>query len=90
MFGTYEKYNLVRCSFARCGSNTYIAEDFYRQGLLRLGNNWTGISLNISDFMFDIRLLINGAPAKYTYFADEGSLKLDARGAELEFALTDR
>ena len=56
MFGTYERFNLVRVSFARSGSNTYIAEDYYKHGLLRLGNNWTGDSVNSTDFLFDIKL----------------------------------
>lgn len=90
MFGTYERFNLVRCSFARCGSNTYIAEDFYKRGLLRLGNNWTGESLSVSDFMFDIKLTINGTPVEYSYLADEGSLKLNTNFATAEIALTDR
>ena len=90
MFGTNERFNLVRGSYARSGSNTYIAEDFYKSGQLRLGNNWTGTSLNVSDFMFDIKLTINGAPAQYTYFADEGSIKLEGCCGEAEIALTDR
>lgn len=95
MFGTYERFNLVRGSFARSGSNTYIAEDFHRQGMLRLGNNWTGESLAASDFMFDIKLLINGTPVKYSYFADEASITINAVnsgacGSSVEIALTDR
>ena len=90
MFGTNERFNLVRGSYARSGCNTYVAEDFHIPGQLRLGNNWTGESLNFSDFMFDIHLTINGAPAQYTYFADEGSLKLEGRCAGAEIALTDR
>ena len=91
MFGTYERFNLVRASFARNASNTYIFEDYYRHGLLRLGNNWTGTSLNITDFAFDMKLTVNGAPVGYTYFADAGSVRLSAgKDAEVEVALTDR
>lgn len=95
MFGTYERFNLVRGSFARSGSNTYVAEDFHKHGMLRLGNNWTGQSLSFSDFMFDIKLLVNGAPVQYSYFADEASIELDANNAvaccaSAEIALTDR
>ena len=97
MFGTYERFNLVRAAFARNASNTYVFEDFYTQGRLRLGNNWTGTPLygtsmaKGTPFLFDIKLLINGTPVKYTYFADEGSLKLEASCcSEAEIALTDR
>ncbi|MCL1834737.1 MAG: hypothetical protein FWG48_01135 [Oscillospiraceae bacterium] len=90
MFGTYERFNLVRCSFARSGSNTYIAEDYHKHGLLRIGNNWTGESVNSTDFLFDVKMTMNGTPVKYTYFADEGSVKLEANGAVAEIALTDR
>ena len=90
MFGTYERFNLVRVSFARSGSNTYIAEDYYKHGLLRLGNNWTGDSVNSTDFLFDIKLTKGGTPVKYTYFADEGSIRLCAGESIVEIALTDR
>ena len=102
MFGTYEKFNLVRCAFARHASNTYIQEDYYKHGLLRLGNNWAGDSVNTTDFLFDMKLTIGGTPVKYTYFADEGSLTMRAGGAKstggakgtggalVDIALTDR
>jgi len=102
MFGTYERFNLIRCSFARRGSNTFVAEDFHKPGMLRLGNNWTGVSVNFTDFLFDIKLTANAAPVKYSYFADEGSVQLSACGAGsgsfsdccggtgAEIALTDR
>ena len=90
MFGTNERFNLVRCSYARSGCNTYICEDSKKPGQLQLGNNWTGESLSFSDFMFDIKLTINGAPVKYTYFADEGSIKLSAGCTEIEIAFTNR
>jgi len=94
MFGTFERFNLVRGGFARAGSNTFIGEDFHKPGMLRLGNNWARNSINDSDYLFDIKLLVNGAPVKYTYFADAGSIILKGSGAnccaEVEFALTDR
>ena len=90
MFGTNEKYNLIRCSFARSGSNTFISEDFYKLGQLQIGNNWTGTWLSLTDFLFDMKLTVNGAPVKYSYFADEASVKLEACCAEVEVALTDR
>jgi len=91
MFGTYEKYNLVRANYCRHASNTYIFEDYHKSGQLRLSNNWTGMSLMMTDFAFDIKLLVNGLPVKYSYFADEGSVKLTAKnGAEAEIALTSR
>jgi hypothetical protein len=90
MFGTYERFNLVRGSFARSGSNTYIFEDYFKHGLLRIGNNYTGDPQNTTDFAFDVKLTVNGAPVKYTYFADEGSIVLTARDARVEIALTKR
>ncbi|MDR0819800.1 MAG: hypothetical protein LBN43_09560 [Oscillospiraceae bacterium] len=90
MFGTYERFNLVRGAFARNGSNTYIQEDYYKHGILRLGNNFTGDPVNTSDFLFDLKLTINGAPVKYSYFADEGSVVLKGHGAKVEIALTTR
>jgi len=95
MFGTYERYNLIRAAFARHGSNTYIADDFYKPGMLRLGNNWAAEAVTFTDYIFDIKLLVNGEPVKYSYFADEGSIRLDAQGAAAccefaEIALTDR
>ena len=90
MFGTYERFNLVRGSFARSGSNTFIAEDYHVPGQLRLGNNWSSESVNITDYLFDINLTVNGAPVKYTYFADESRVELSAGCAKAEIALTDR
>jgi len=90
MFGTYERFNLVRCAYARCGSNTYIAEDYHKRGQLRLGNNWISDSVNTTDFLFDLKLTVNGTPVGYTYFADEGSITLHAANAQVEIALTDR
>ncbi|MDR3209353.1 MAG: hypothetical protein LBT36_01820 [Oscillospiraceae bacterium] len=90
MFGTFERFNLVRAAFGRNGSNTFVAEDFNRAGQLILGNNYRGDALNTSDFLFDLKLLINGTPVKYTYFADEGSIKLTHGAVSAEIALTAR
>ena len=90
MFGTYERFNFVRAAFARSGSNTFIVEDYYKSGMLRLGNNWTGEGLTMTDFLFDLKMTINGAPVKYTYFADEGSIRLEACSGEIQIALTNR
>ena len=90
MFGTYERFNLVRGNYARSGSNTYIAEDYHINGQLRLGNNWIGESVNITDYLFDIKLTVNGTPIAYSYFADEGSVELTSGCATAEIALTDR
>ena len=90
MFGTYERFNLIRSGYTRSGSNAFISEDFYKPGLLRFGNNWSSLAVNTIDFLFDIKLTINGTPVKYSYFADEGSLIMKAYEAEVEIALTDR
>ena len=90
MFGTYERFNLIRGAFARSGCNTYIAEDYHIPGQLRIGNNWASESVNFTDFLFDMNLTVNGTPVKYTYFADEGSLQMNAGIAWGELALTNR
>ncbi|MDR1217465.1 MAG: hypothetical protein LBJ99_02640, partial [Oscillospiraceae bacterium] len=92
MFGTNERFNLVRASYARRASRMYIYEDFYKPGLLHLGSNRSGDMMGATDFVFDINLTVNGAPVGYTYFADEGSLTLrsDCGCASAEIALTDR
>ena len=96
MFGTYEKFNLVRCGYARNASNTYIQEDFYKHGMLRLGNNWAGDPVISTDYLFDMKLTIGGTPVKYSYFADEGSITMRANStmragsAQVDIALTDR
>ncbi|MDR2615377.1 MAG: hypothetical protein LBC28_02240 [Oscillospiraceae bacterium] len=90
MFGTYERFNLVRAAYARRASRIYIFEDFYKPGLLHLSGNRSGDMMSATDFMFDIILTVNGTPVSYTYFADEGSLTLRSGCASAEIALTDR
>ena len=91
MFGTNQKFNLIRATFARRGSSQFIIEDFHNPGQLRLGNFRGGAPHLMSDFLFDIKPLINNTPAKYTYVSDEASLKIKTKtgSAEIEFALTD-
>ncbi|MDR2420816.1 MAG: hypothetical protein LBD49_01755 [Oscillospiraceae bacterium] len=90
MFGTYEKFNLVRAPYARRGSVIYLYEDFYKTGLLRLGMHKSGDMISGTDFLFDIAVTKNGAAVPYTYFADAGSLRLVSGDASVEFAITDR
>ncbi|MCL2409520.1 MAG: hypothetical protein FWC96_07915 [Oscillospiraceae bacterium] len=90
MFGTYEKFNLVRAEYARAGSTQYISEDYNRPGVLRLGGNRGGDPVIATDFLFDIQLTQNGAPVSYTYFADESSICLDSKDGYVEIAFTDR
>ncbi|MDR3310818.1 MAG: hypothetical protein LBS90_05675 [Oscillospiraceae bacterium] len=90
MFGTYEKFNFVRATFARSGSADYIIEDYHRPGVLRLGGTRQGEMQSITGFLFDLKLTVNGAPVKYTYFADEGSILLENGEATVEIAFTDR
>ena len=92
MFGTYEKFNIIRATFARKGASQFIIEDFNKPGQLRLGGYRGGDPHLATDFLFDIKPLVNGIPTAYTYFCDEASLTVaaDACCAEVEFALTDR
>ena len=92
MFGTFEKYNIIRATFARRGASQFIIEDFNKPGQLRLGGYRGGIPHLTSDFLFDIKPTIGNTPVNYTYFCDEGSLRIimDMFCAEVEFALTDR
>ena len=92
MFGTYEKYNLIRATFARRGSAQFIIEDFNNPGQLRLGGYRGGEAHLGTDFLFDIKPLVNDVPVGYTYYCDAVSLfvipELSDEGAEIEFALT--
>jgi hypothetical protein len=90
MFGTYEKFDLVRAPYARRGSVIYLYEDFDKRGLLRLGMHKSGDMISGTDFLFDVAMIKNGAAVPYTYFADAGSLKLSSGDAYVEFAITDR
>ena len=92
MFGTYERFNFVRATFARKYSPQFIIEDFYRPGQLRLGDYRGGEPHLTSNYLFDIKPLVNNIPVGYAYFADEGSLivKAETCCAQVEFALTDR
>jgi len=90
MFGTYEKFNLLRPPYGREGSGFYLYEDFYTR-LLRLSCFKSGEMVNHSAFQFDLMLFDkSGAGQTYTYFADEGSLRLDCPAGYAEIALTDQ
>ncbi|MDR0838717.1 MAG: hypothetical protein LBN99_03645 [Oscillospiraceae bacterium] len=92
MFGTNERFNLTRATYSRRGSHPIIFEDFNTPGLLRITSNRAGDPMAATDFLFDVNLTVDGAPVKYTYFADEGSLRLEADCdcAWAEIAITDR
>jgi hypothetical protein len=90
MFGTHERFNLVRAPFARRGTVFYIYEDFYNHGQLRLGMHKSGDMISGTDFMFDIEFMANGISVPFEYFADEGSIKLTHGYRWVEFAITDR
>ncbi|MDR0904577.1 MAG: hypothetical protein LBN00_00145 [Oscillospiraceae bacterium] len=90
MFGTNEKFQLIRVPFARRGSVLYIYEDFEQHGQLKLGMSRHAEMISGTDFMFDIEFLANGIPVPYEYFADAGSIKLTHGYRWVEFAITDR
>ncbi|MCL2227897.1 MAG: hypothetical protein FWB97_09795 [Oscillospiraceae bacterium] len=90
MFGTYEKFNLIRAAYTRAEAVQYFFEDYYKPGTLRFGGNRSGESSSTTDFLFDINLTKEGVPIDYTYFADEGSLRISAGYADVEFAITNR
>ncbi len=88
MFGTHEKFNLQRPPYGREGSGFYIYEDFYEH-ILRLSCFKSGEMISRSGFQFDLRLFSDGEEREYTYFADEGSIRLDCPEGYAEIALTD-
>jgi len=87
MFGTHEKFNLQRPAYGREGSGFYLYEDFYNH-ILRLTCYKSGEMISRSGFQFDLRLFADGQEQEYTYFADEGSLRLDCDKGYAEIALT--
>lgn len=87
MFGTHEKFNLQRPAYGREGSGFYIYEDFYNH-LLRLTCYKSGEMISRSGFQFDLKLFADGEEQKYTYFADEGSIRLTCDNGYAEIALT--
>lgn len=89
MYGSNEKFNLVRAFFARCGSAFYIFEDYYSH-LLRLSNYKPAAMVLSSPFLFNLRLFSNGSELPYTYFSDAGSLKMESEKGTAEFVFTDR
>lgn len=90
MFGTHEKFQLIRVPYARRGSVLYIYEDFYNPGTLKLGMSRHAEMLSGTDFMFTIELTANGVAVPYEYYADEGSIKLTHGYRWVEFSFTDR
>ncbi len=89
MFGTNEKYDLLRCAFGRRGSGFYIYEDFYTHAL-RLSCWKSGEMISRSGFQFDLKLFADGVEQPTTYFADAASLTIRCSQGFAEFALTDR
>lgn len=87
MFGTNEKFNLQRPPYGREGSGFYLYEDFYNH-LLRLTCYKSGEMISRSSFQFDLRLFKDGKEQEYTYFADEGSIRLNCNAGYAEIALT--
>jgi putative isomerase len=89
MFGTKEKFNLQRATFARSACAFYIFED-YATHLLRLSNYKPSAMVLSSPFLFNLKLLSGGAELPYTYFSDAGSLRMDSAKGFAQFALTDQ
>lgn len=89
MFGTNEKFNLQRATFARSASAFFIFEDYYTH-LLRLSNYKPAAMVMTSPFLFNLRLMHGKSEVRYTYFSDAGSLRMDSETGDVRFALTDR
>jgi hypothetical protein len=89
MFGTNEKFNLVRAAFVRSASAFYIFEDYYTH-LLRLTNYKPAAIVLSSPFLFNLRLFSGEAEVPYTYFSDAGSLRMDCKQGYAQFVLTDQ
>jgi putative isomerase len=89
MYGTNEKFNLQRATFARSACAFYIFEDYYDH-LLRLSNYKPSAMVLSSPFLFKLTLLADGTEVPYTYFSDAGSLRMDSAKGFAQFALTDQ
>jgi hypothetical protein len=89
MFGTNEKFNLQRATFARSACAFYIFEDYYDH-LLRLSNYKPSAMVLSSPFLFRLKLLSEGREVPYTYFSDAGSLKMNSDKGFAQFALSDQ
>ena len=89
MFGTNEKFNLIRATYTKTQAPFTFFEDFYKPGTLRFGSNAAGESADFTDFLFDIDLTIDGVTQPYSYFADEGSILVGEEDYSAEFAIAD-
>jgi hypothetical protein len=89
MYGTNEKFNLQRATFARNACAFYIYED-YDTHLLRLSNYKPASMVMSSPFLFNLKLLSGGLELPYTYFSDAGSLRMDCDKGFAQFVLTDQ
>jgi hypothetical protein len=88
MFGTNEKFNLVRAAFLRSGCGFYIFEDYYSH-LLRLTNYKPSAMVLTSPYLFNLRLFSGDTELPYTYFCNAGSLRMDCDSGFAQFVFTD-
>ena len=88
LFQSNERRDLIRIAYARAGCYAYLQEDYFRR-ILKLTGILSGDRSNASDMSFYLHLLDNGAPVRYHYYGDEGSLTLLTPAKHLELALTD-
>jgi hypothetical protein len=91
-FGKGQKFDLIRTPFGRRGAGLYLFED-YNLPLLRLSNTKADSVMSGGNFIFDLKILQNGRPVRYSYFGDAGSLKMTQYGevhGSAEVAITEQ
>lgn len=88
MFGTNEKYQLLRAPYGRLGSALYLYEDFFTHRL-RFSSRRSSTMCLRSDFLFYLNPMKDGQRLSYTYSADEAFLRMDCEAGYIEIVLTD-
>lgn len=78
-FGKGQKFDLVQCPYGRHGSGLYLYED-YEQPIIHMANFKASSLMSGSDFIFDLQVLQRDKSVRYSYYADEGSLKMTQYG----------
>ena len=87
-FESNERNSLLRIAFTRAGNYWSLQEDYFRRTLYLLSAQGSERA-NASDLRFDLDYLENGAPARYHYFGDAGSLTLRTRASWSELLLAE-
>ena len=88
MFGTNERFDLLRVAFTRESSFWAFYQD-YREPIIGLTVIKDGVMLDHRSNTFLLELTWNGASVPYTYFADEAVLRLECDKGSVSFCMDD-